>query len=86
MQEGEKTANYDKVPVIVLMSWYDEVTKQKEVYTMHMTHTASNRSISAPRYPNAADRSLFWNRCADGLLCAASTMGIVVAFFFILTI
>ena len=53
---------------------------------MNMTHTASNRSVSAPRYPNAADRSLFWNRCADGLLCATSTMGIIVAFFFILTL
>ena len=53
---------------------------------MNMTHTASTRQTCAPRYPNAADRSLFWNRCADGLLCAASTMGIIVAFFFILTI
>ena len=53
---------------------------------MNLTYTASNRPVPAPRYPNAADRSLFWNRCADGLLCAASTMGIIVAFFFILTI
>ena len=53
---------------------------------MNMTHTASKRAVSAPRYPNAADRSLFWNRVADGLLCAASTMGIIVAFFFILTL
>lgn len=53
---------------------------------MNMTHTVSNRQIAAKRYPNAADRSYFWNRAADGLLCAASTMGIVVAFFFILTI
>ena len=53
---------------------------------MNMTRSATNRSASVPRYPNAADRSVFWNRCADGLLCAASTMGIIVAFFFILTI
>ena len=53
---------------------------------MNMTYTASNRQTSAPRYPNAADRSLFWNRCADGLLCAASPMGIIVAFFFLLTL
>lgn len=53
---------------------------------MNMIHSASTRQISAPRYPNAASRSLFWNRCADGLLCAASTMGIIVAFFFILTL
>ena len=53
---------------------------------MNMTYTASSRQIVAPRYPNAADRSLFWNKCADGLLCAASTMGIVVAFFFLLTL
>ena len=53
---------------------------------MNMTHTASNRQIAAPRYPNAADRSLFWNRCADGLLCAASTMGVIAALFFLLTL
>ena len=53
---------------------------------MNMSRTAYNRQLTAPRYPNAADRSLFWNRCADGLLCTASTMGIIVAFFFILTI
>lgn len=53
---------------------------------MNMTYAVSKRPVSAPRYPNAADRSLFWNRCADALLCAASTMGIIVAFFFILTL
>ena len=53
---------------------------------MNMPYTASNRQTRAPRYPNAADRSLFWNRCADMLLCAASTMGLIVAFFFILTL
>ena len=53
---------------------------------MNMTHTVSNRQYSAKRYPNAADRCYFWSRAADALLCAASTMGIVVAFFFILTI
>ena len=31
-------------------------------------------------------RSLFWNKVADGILCAASTMGIIVAFFFLLTL
>lgn len=53
---------------------------------MNMIYTATNRQIAAPRYPNAADRSLFWNKCADALLCGASTMGIVAAFFFLLTL
>ena len=48
--------------------------------------TATASRTARPAYPNAADRSLFWNRCADALLCAASTMGIIVAFFFILTL
>lgn len=52
---------------------------------MTRTCNISGRAVSAPRYPNAADRSLFWDRLADGLLCAASTFGIVVAFFFLLT-
>ncbi len=50
-----------------------------------MTRTDFNRSITAKRYPNAADRSYFLNKLADGILCAASTMGIVTAFFFLLT-
>lgn len=53
---------------------------------MNMMHTTAKRPVSAPRYPNAADRSYFVNKAADILLCTASTMGIVVAFFFILTI
>ena len=68
------------------MICYDMVTNKKEVPIMNMTYTASARPVAAPRYPNAASRSLFWNKCADALLCAASTMGIVVAFFFILTL
>ena len=31
-------------------------------------------------------RSLFWNKAADCLVCAASTMGVVVAMFFLLTL
>ena len=53
---------------------------------MYQTKPVSNRTIPAPRYPNAADRSYYVNRAADILLCAASTMGIVAAFFFILTL
>ena len=50
-----------------------------------MTNTYMNRTVTAKRYPNAADRSYFLNRLADGVLCAASCMGIVTAFFFLLT-
>lgn len=42
-------------------------------------------TCSAKRYPNAADKGYFLNRIADVILCAASTMGIVTAFFFLLT-
>ena len=31
-------------------------------------------------------RSLFWNKVADVLLCAACTMGVVAAMFFLLTL
>ena len=31
-------------------------------------------------------RSLFWNKVADGILCAACTMGVIVALFFLLTL
>lgn len=31
-------------------------------------------------------RSLFWNKMADGILCAACTMGVIVALFFLLTL
>lgn len=52
---------------------------------MNTMYTAAKRP-AAPRYPNAADRSYYANKAADMLLCAASTMGILVAFFFILTL
>ena len=31
-------------------------------------------------------RSLFWNKVADYLLCGASTLGMIVALFFLLTL
>lgn len=31
-------------------------------------------------------RSLFWNKVADYLVCAACTMGVIVAMFFLLTL
>lgn len=31
-------------------------------------------------------RSMFWNKVADGILCAACTMGVIVAMFFLLTL
>lgn len=33
-----------------------------------------------------ARRRAFWNRVADGVLCAASTMGVITALFFLLTL
>ena len=38
------------------------------------------------RFRVTGRRSLFWNKAADVLLCAASTMGVIVALFFILTL
>lgn len=52
---------------------------------MNMTHTTARRPIAATRYPNAAAPGYFLQKFADGLLCAASGLGIVTAFFFILT-
>lgn len=37
-------------------------------------------------YRCTSRRSLFWNKAADVLLCFASTMGVIVAMFFLLTL
>lgn len=52
---------------------------------MNMTHTTYNRNMTIHKCPHCARRSYLLNRLADGILCAASTMGIVTAFFFLLT-
>ena len=52
---------------------------------MNMTYSASRRAVTARRYPNAAAPGYFLQKFADGLLCAASGLGIVTAFFFLLT-
>ena len=41
---------------------------------MNMIYT--NNDYCVRRFSNTRRRSLFWNRVADGILCAASTMGI----------
>lgn len=58
---------------------------------MQATHTIKRyalhkRRVYARRYPNAADCRYFWNRLADGILCAASCIGIVAVLIFIFTI
>lgn len=45
-----------------------------------------NRSHYVRPFSPARRRSLFWNRLADLLVCAASTMGVITALFFLLTL
>jgi hypothetical protein len=51
---------------------------------MNMTYTKRNYYVR--RYSRAARRSIFWNKVSDGILCAASTMGVMAALFFLLTL
>ena len=46
----------------------------------------NNRSYYVRPYTNTGRRSLFWNKAADFILCAASTMGVITALFFLLTL
>lgn len=56
---------------------------------MNTTHSSIRssacRNLTVPRYPNAAGREYFLNKLADAVLCAASTLGVVTALFFLLT-
>ena len=45
-----------------------------------------NRNYCVRRYTTNRRRSLFWNKAADFLLCAASTLGVITALFFLLTL
>lgn len=51
---------------------------------MNMIYT--NRHYCSRRHTGTSRRSLFWNKAADLLLCAASTMGVITALFFLLTL
>ncbi len=51
---------------------------------MNMIYTHENFCIRP--FIGTSRRSLFWNKLADLLLCAASTMGVIVALFFLLTL
>lgn len=53
---------------------------------MNMIPTTDNRQLTVRRYPNAADRSYYLNRLADGILCAASGVGLLAALFFLITL
>jgi hypothetical protein len=46
----------------------------------------TNRYYCVRRYGASRRRSLFWNKAADFLLCAASTFGVITALFFLLTL
>lgn len=46
----------------------------------------TNRYCCVHRFSGARRRSLFWNKAADFLLCAASTFGVITALFFLLTL
>ena len=45
----------------------------------------TNRHYCTRRYTGSR-RSLFWNKAADYPLCAVSTMGVITALFFLLTL
>ena len=45
-----------------------------------------NRYHYTRRHNTTSRHSLFWNKAADFLLCAASTMGVITALFFLLTL
>lgn len=51
---------------------------------MNMTYTSENFCIRP--FTGTSRRGLFWNKVADVLLCAASTMGVIAALFFLLTL
>ena len=45
-----------------------------------------NRNYRVRSYTAGSRRSLFWNKVADLLICVASTMGVITALFFLLTL
>ena len=45
----------------------------------------NNRHNCVRRYTGSR-HSLFWNKAADLLLCTVSTMGVIIAMFFLLTL
>ena len=51
---------------------------------MNMIYTHNDYCVR--HFSGTGRRSLFWNKAADLLLCIASTMGVIVALFFILTL
>ena len=51
---------------------------------MRTTYIASTYFDRTYRFTGR--RSLFWNKVADYLLCGASTLGMIVALFFLLTL
>ena len=46
----------------------------------------TNRHYCSRRCTSTSRRSLFWNKAADLILCTASTMGVIAALFFLLTL
>ena len=46
----------------------------------------TNNHYCIRRCYGSSRRSLFWNKAADLLLCTASTMGVITALFFLLTL
>ncbi len=51
---------------------------------MNMIYT--NKYYGIRPFAGSSRRSVFWNKVADVLLCAASTMGVIAALFFLLTL
>ncbi len=53
---------------------------------MYPTDCSTRPSAHACRYPGCAPKADLLDRLANGLLCAASTMGVITALFFLLTL
>lgn len=51
---------------------------------MHTIYT--NNDYCVRHFSGTGRRSLFWNKAADLLVCAACTMGVIAALFFLLTL
>lgn len=45
----------------------------------------TNRTRTAPAYPNAADRRYFLDKLTDGILSAAICVGVITILLFLIT-
>ena len=86
---GEKEVGFSNFIKILLLSIPLKLKIQDVIVvpmfapmrTTYITSTYFDRT-----YRFTGRRSLFWNKVADYLLCGVSTLGMIVALFFLLTL